>query len=106
MLKIISETIPGEPHCRRGHCSAVYEGGFYVWHGSWKEGDFHMYGVDKDPFSIHRLDLHTLKWDTLQLKNDGGFKSEHLYALSCSSFAQHYRYVYTFGGHSMVGWYI
>lgn len=104
MLKVITERVPGEPHCRRGNWSAVYEGGFYVWHGSWKSENS-MYKEDDDPTCIYRLDMLSLKWEELKMKEDKGIDSNHvLYSLSCGSSTQHYNYVYTFGGHSMTGW--
>ncbi|KAI6652125.1 Kelch domain-containing protein 2 isoform X1 [Oopsacas minuta] len=105
MIKVVIDGVPGEPHPRRGSWSAVYEGGLYVWHGGWKTSDYHEYGCDDDAFSIFRLDLLSLKWDDLKLENGGGYNSEDMYALSCGSCTQNYKYVYTFGGHCMTGWY-
>lgn len=95
MLKVLLEGLSDEPHPRRGVGSAVYEGGFYVWHGSWSAG-WYDYDVDTDPFTLHRLDLNTLKWGLCTMK---GVELSEFEALTCASYTQHYNYVFSFGGH-------
>lgn len=109
MLNIICHNLPNEPHRRRGHCSAIYESGFYIWHGSWLNDFFSGYidSYTSDPiYTIHRLDLITLDWTTDKLteliSEETTDTEQNLFKpLNCTSICQNHNTVYGFGGHSV-----